>query len=88
MVPVIRCRPLATAATDIAASRDTVVKNGHPSNGSKGSRVAVAHGEAGARAWAVSGMGWRACQAVSSDLIHWRKNGPILQLGAAGEVDA
>ena len=32
--------------------------------------------------------GWRACQAVSSDLIHWQKNGPILQLGNAGEIDA
>lgn len=32
--------------------------------------------------------GWRACQAVSRDLIHWQRNGPILQLGSPGEIDA
>lgn len=33
-------------------------------------------------------IGWRACQSLSSDLIHWHKNGPILQLGNAGAIDA
>lgn len=32
--------------------------------------------------------GWRACRAVSSDLVTWTKEGPILELGVPGEVDA
>jgi hypothetical protein len=33
-------------------------------------------------------LGWRACQAVSTDLIHWQKNGAILELGSAGAIDS
>ena len=32
--------------------------------------------------------GWRACLAVSKDLIHWVKNGPVLELGCPGEMDS
>lgn len=32
--------------------------------------------------------GWRACVAVSDDLRHWEKHGPILELGAPGTPDS
>ncbi len=32
--------------------------------------------------------GWRACLATSSDLKHWKLRGPVLALGAPGEVDS
>lgn len=32
--------------------------------------------------------GWLACQAQSTDLIHWRKKGPALQLGEASAPDS
>jgi predicted GH43/DUF377 family glycosyl hydrolase len=32
--------------------------------------------------------GWRCALAVSPDLIHWEKKGPVLDFGAAGEEDA
>lgn len=32
--------------------------------------------------------GWLACLATSTDLSHWTKRGPILELGAAGEPDS
>lgn len=32
--------------------------------------------------------GWRACRAVSDDLIHWRLDGPVLDLGPSGSIDA
>ena len=32
--------------------------------------------------------GWRACLATSRDLIAWTKHGPVLDLGAKGEVDS
>jgi predicted GH43/DUF377 family glycosyl hydrolase len=31
---------------------------------------------------------WRVCLAVSEDLVHWEKKGPILELGASGEMDS
>lgn len=33
-------------------------------------------------------VGWRACQAVSTDLTTWQKTGPILELGPPGSIDA
>ncbi|MBI2433377.1 MAG: hypothetical protein HYV26_10940, partial [Candidatus Hydrogenedentes bacterium] len=32
--------------------------------------------------------GWLASLAVSTDLVHWEKKGPILELGAPGEDDS
>ena len=32
--------------------------------------------------------GWRVCLAVSRDLIRWEKKGPLLEPGAAGELDS
>lgn len=32
--------------------------------------------------------GWRACLATSQDLVHWKKQGPALDLGASGDDDA
>jgi predicted GH43/DUF377 family glycosyl hydrolase len=32
--------------------------------------------------------GWRACLAISTDLLHWELKGPVLDLGAPGEDDA
>jgi predicted GH43/DUF377 family glycosyl hydrolase len=32
--------------------------------------------------------GWLACLATSKDLVHWRKKGPILDLGAPGTDDS
>jgi len=31
---------------------------------------------------------WRVCLATSRDLLHWQKHGPMLDLGAPGELDA
>lgn len=33
-------------------------------------------------------MGWLACLATSKDLEHWEKKGPVLELGAKGEMDS
>ncbi len=35
-----------------------------------------------------SAEGWRACLAVSTDLVNWDKQGPILDLGDPGEMDS
>jgi hypothetical protein len=32
--------------------------------------------------------GWRVCLATSLDLVHWQKQGPLLELGAPGELDS
>jgi predicted GH43/DUF377 family glycosyl hydrolase len=32
--------------------------------------------------------GWLACLATSDDLVHWKKKGPVLDLGKAGDDDA
>ena len=32
--------------------------------------------------------GWLACLAVSDDLVHWTKKGPVLDLGRAGADDS
>jgi hypothetical protein len=32
--------------------------------------------------------GWRACRAVSTDLLTWSVDGPVLELGPAGSIDA
>ena len=32
--------------------------------------------------------GWLACLATSTDLVHWEKKGPVLELGAEGTMDA
>lgn len=32
--------------------------------------------------------GWLACRAVSTDLVHWEKHGPVLPAGPAGSIDA
>lgn len=32
--------------------------------------------------------GWLACLATSDDLVHWRKHGPVLDLGAPGTEDS
>ena len=32
--------------------------------------------------------GWLCCQATSHDLLHWKKEGPILQLGKPGRADS
>jgi len=33
-------------------------------------------------------IGWLACLATSKDLEHWEKKGPVLELGAKGEMDS
>lgn len=33
-------------------------------------------------------QGWRCCEAVSPDLIHWHKRGPILEFGEPGRPDS
>lgn len=35
-----------------------------------------------------SPAGWRVCLAVSRDLIHWEKKGPLLELGEPGAMDS
>ena len=32
--------------------------------------------------------GWLACLAVSKDLVHWQKKGPVLDFGPAGKMDS
>ncbi|MCX6925249.1 MAG: hypothetical protein NT154_18865, partial [Verrucomicrobia bacterium] len=32
--------------------------------------------------------GWLACLATSKDLVHWTKQGPVLELGKPGEDDS
>ncbi len=62
-------------ASDVNGAREAIVTN------LGGGRYMMHYDGCGA-------IGWRACQAVSSDLLHWQKDGPILQLGAAGASDA
>ena len=33
-------------------------------------------------------QGWLACLATSTDLVHWTKKGPVLDLGKPGEMDS
>jgi len=35
-----------------------------------------------------SQKGWRVCLAVSNDLTHWAKKGPLLEFGKPGEMDS
>ena len=56
-----------------------------------GAREAIAFEEGGLYYMHYDGagpVGWLACLATSTDLVHWEKKGPVLGLGAPGSPDA
>ena len=85
-------RPVATLRLP-ARDHGVVIQHGDGAGGcdEMGAREAIVFQEQGEFYLHYDGagkVGWRTCLARSRDLVHWRKEGVVLDLGAAGRMDS
>ena len=85
-------RPEATRRMD-ALDQGPILRHGDGPDGCDllGAREALIFEEDGVYHLFYDGAApaaWRVCLATSRDLVHWQKHGPMLELGAPGELDS